>query len=374
MKFIKYQPFLTLFDIQVVVDAVKHFPINVPISMSALKSCNLKIEMIMYKSNRDRTITIEKRQMGVMLFHLKVNYQILTLPILTKIKLVFLQDVMHSRVITGSHEFSKDMTSMAKLELKVCYVAGMFGFGYSQRINFETDAQPGEFPVNIEEQLLLSLFPRYKPLVEGSDEMGGGIPSVKEVPLPDILPMFHTSEDPSGNKFMFESRWTSHPCASLMKDCDRLRRLRLILLSCDSYHLRKIFLEKLILNNQEMSFADIKRYKAQKEEDNDNLNILMEQAERSGSMTDKGFVRRMSSAVNPGDIKDLLKKCDETLKATRDASFSESSSNDEQRRAADPHIDNQLNAPSKWKSVKQFTFKNKVEPEPSSSDDKEESD
>ena len=47
---------------------------------------------------------------------------------------------MSSRIVTGVHEFSKDMTSMAKLELKIIYTSGMFGFGYSRRINFETDS------------------------------------------------------------------------------------------------------------------------------------------------------------------------------------------------------------------------------------------
>ena len=45
---------------------------NIPVSRNALKNFNLKIEMIMYKANKDKTISIEKRQMGVMLFHIKV--------------------------------------------------------------------------------------------------------------------------------------------------------------------------------------------------------------------------------------------------------------------------------------------------------------
>ena len=224
---------------------------------------------------------------------------------------------MSSRIVTGVHEFSKDMTSMAKLELKICYTSGMFGFGYSRRINFEADSLDDEFPANIEDQLLLSLFPRYKPPPDRVDEAKGGILSVKEVPVPDVLPMFHDPDDPAGNKFMYESRWTNHPCSSLMKDCARLRRLRLVLLSCDSHHLRKIFLEKLILNNEEMTFADITNYKSQKEEDTDNLNILMKQAERQGSMTEPGFVRRMSSQVNPSDIQNMLKEVNEKMQLTK---------------------------------------------------------
>ena len=40
------------------------------------------------------------------------------------------------------------------------------GFGYSRRINFETEGagdEASEFPEALEEQLLLSMFPRYKP-------------------------------------------------------------------------------------------------------------------------------------------------------------------------------------------------------------------
>lgn len=58
---------------QAMIDAVKHLPINIPLTKNALKNVNLKIEMIMYKANKDKTITIDKRQMGVMLFHVKVS-------------------------------------------------------------------------------------------------------------------------------------------------------------------------------------------------------------------------------------------------------------------------------------------------------------
>ena len=51
---------------------MQHFPVNIPVSRNALENLNLKIEMIMYKANKDKTISIEKRQMGVMLFHIKV--------------------------------------------------------------------------------------------------------------------------------------------------------------------------------------------------------------------------------------------------------------------------------------------------------------
>ena len=34
---------------QTMIDAVKHFPINLPISRATLKNYNLKLEMIMYK-------------------------------------------------------------------------------------------------------------------------------------------------------------------------------------------------------------------------------------------------------------------------------------------------------------------------------------
>ena len=293
----------------------------------------------------------------------------------------YFQDIMSNRIITGVHEFSKDMNSMAKLELKICYTSGMFGFGYSRRINFEADSRDDEFPANIEDELLLSLFPRYKPPPDRVDETKGGLLSVKEVPVPDILPLFHDPEDPVGNKFMYESRWTNHPCSSLMKDCARLRRLRLVLLSCDSHHLRKIFLEKLILNNEEMTFADITSYKSQKEEDTDNLNILMKQAEREGSISEPGFVRRMSSAVNPTDIHKMLKEVDQKMKigkmssrVTEDSDEDESDEDDEEvqhrsaddvsRRPAEPEgpIKAALNSTRHWATLKKFAFQNRIVP------------
>ena len=51
---------------------MKHFPVNIPVTKSNIKNINLKIEMIMYKANKDSSVGVEKRQMGVMLFHLKV--------------------------------------------------------------------------------------------------------------------------------------------------------------------------------------------------------------------------------------------------------------------------------------------------------------
>ena len=63
---------VTIDNFQALIDAVKHFPVNIPVSRTALKNFNLKIEMIMYKANKDKSISIDKRQMGVMLFHLKV--------------------------------------------------------------------------------------------------------------------------------------------------------------------------------------------------------------------------------------------------------------------------------------------------------------
>ena len=287
---------------------------------------------------------------------------------------------MSSRNVTGVHEFSKDMTSMAKLELKINHTYGMFGFGYSRRINFETDSLDDEFPANIEDHLLLSLFPRYKPPPDRVDETKGGILSVKEVPVPDVLPMFHDPDDPAGNKFMYESRWTNHPCSSLMKDCARVRRLRLVLLSCDSYHLRKIFLEKLIYNNEEMTFADITNYKNQKEEDTDSLNILMKQAERQGSMTEPGFVRRMSSQVNPSDIQNMLKEVNEKMQLTKmmsgvtegdeESESDEDDDNDKERvRSADDDSRRPAetegpirSALKNWGAVKRFAFQNKIVP------------
>ena len=290
---------------------------------------------------------------------------------------------MSNRVITGVHEFSKDMNSMAKLELKICYTSGMFGFGYSRRINFEADSQNDEFPANIEDELLLSLFPRYKPPPDRVDETRGGILSVKEVPIPDVLPMFHEPDDPAGNKFLYESRWTNHPCSSLMKDCARLRRLRLVLLSCDSHHLRKIFLDKLILNNEEMTLADIRTYKNQKEENTDNLNLLMQQAERQSSIAEPGFVRRMSSAVNPSDIQNMLKDIDSKMKEKKMVSrlqLAEESepdeddedgedlkprtADDDSRRPAEHHapIKAALNSRKNWAKVKRFALQRKIAP------------
>lgn len=292
---------------------------------------------------------------------------------------------MSKRIITGVHEFSKDMTSMAKLELKICYTSGMFGFGYSRRINFEADSQNDEFPANIEDELLLSLFPRYKPPPDRADETKGGLLSVKEVPVPDVLPMFHDPDDPVGNKFMYESRWTNHPCSSLMKDCARLRRLRLVLLSCDSHHLRKIFLEKLILNNEEMTFADITAYKCQKEEDTDNLNKIMKQAERQNSMSEPGFVRRMSSAVNPSDIQDMLKQVNERMQNQKMASrLGECDDSDELNEEEEDQLDHMvarsaddtyrrsgktegplkvsIESRNNWNKLKRFALSNKVSP------------
>lgn len=280
---------------ETMIDAVKHFPINLPISRATLKSYNLKLEMIMYKASKDNTITIEKRQMGVMLFHLR--------------------DMMSNRSISGTHEFSKDMNSMAKLELKICYSSGFFGFGYSRRINFETEAagEESEFPEALEEQLLLSMFPRYHPPEDRVDPSRGGILSVKEVPIPDILPQFDCPTDPAADKFLNEESWANHPCETLMKDCQRLRRLRIALLSCDSYRLRKVFLEKLILHNQEMTLADIKKHTSQKEENSDHLQTLINTAEKAASMDDPSYVRRMSSNVNPADIAGLLKAADRAM-------------------------------------------------------------
>ena len=299
---------------------------------------------------------------------------------------------MSKRIITGVHEFSKDMTSMAKLEIKICFSSGMFGFGYSRRINFEADSQNDEFPANIEDELLMSLFPRYKPPPDRVDESKGGILSVKEVPIPDILPMFHDPDDPVGDKFLYESRWTNHPCSSLMKDCARLRRLRLVLLSCDSHHLRKVFLEKLILNNEEMTFSEITGYKDQKEEDTDNLNILMKQAEKVGSMAEPGFVRRMSSSVNPQDLQNVLKETNTKMQATmfskskmnemdesdesdaseEDIEQSIRSADDNSRRPAQSEgsIKSALDSRSRWAKVKRFTFQNKIVPESDDSDEK----
>ena len=202
---------------------------------------------------------------------------------------------------------------MAKLELKMCYTAGVFGFGYSRRVSFDGEVVENEFPANIEEQLLLSLFPRYKPHADRADETHNGILTVRDVPIPDILPMFKDENDPAGDKFMDPGKWKDHRAAGLMKDCTRLRRLRLTLLACDSYHLRKVFLEKLILNNQEMTMTDVTRYKAQKAEDSDNLNSLMAQAEKMGSMKEANFTRRMSSAVNQNDIMKMFKDVDTSM-------------------------------------------------------------
>ena len=258
------------------------------------------------------------------------------------------QDIMNNRLITGTHEFSKDMTSMAKLELKICYSSGVFGFGYSRRVNFDPESTENEFPSDLEEQLLLSLFPRYKPHPDGADEAHAGILSIKEVPIPDILPMFRDPNDPEIDKFLDESSWKNHRAASLMKDCSRLRRLRLVLLSCDSYNLRKMFLEKLILNNQEMSFVDIKKYKAQKEQDTDNLNNLMTQAEQMGSMREANFTRRMSSTVNQADIMHMFRNVDRNM---MDGKLSEC---DE-----DPDSSSGSAAKGQWAKLKKTVFKPK---------------
>ena len=52
---------------------MKHFPVCIPVTKSAFKNFNLKIEMVMYKAHKDKSLGIDKRQMGVMLFHLKVS-------------------------------------------------------------------------------------------------------------------------------------------------------------------------------------------------------------------------------------------------------------------------------------------------------------
>ena len=43
------------------------------------------------------------------------------------------KDIVQSRTISGTHELSKDMTSMAKLELNISFSYGVFGFGNSNR-------------------------------------------------------------------------------------------------------------------------------------------------------------------------------------------------------------------------------------------------
>jgi len=293
-KFVKrthVMPFLT--HKEVVIDAVKHFPVHIPINKSNLNGTNLKIEMVMYKSSKDKNIGIEKRQMGVMLFHLK--------------------DIVQSRTISGTHELSKDMTSMAKLELNISFSYGSFGFGNSNRLNLEPESYDEEYPANLEDQLLLSLFPRYHPPSNRVDPNVGGISTTKDDPPPDILPLFHDADDPMVAKFLNSDNWKDHKCASLMKGSERLHRLRLKLLSCDSYHLRRVFLEKLILTNTELSYPDIQKYKAQKQEDSDKLNSLMKAAESMEGLNEKFFNKRMSSTVNPEDIQSLLQNADKKL-------------------------------------------------------------
>ena len=196
---------------------------------------------------------------------------------------------------------------MAKLDLKICFVYGAFGFGNSRRINFDPDAKEDDIPQNIEEQLLLSLFPRYKPpAIFADDKLGGGISVVPDEPSPDVLPSFQSEDEPQASKFKDQEHWREHPNYHLMAGCDRLHHLRNTYLSCDTYYIRKMFLEKLILHDTEMTMEDVANYKAKKTEMYDNLEFLRSTSLEESTLHEEVFDRRLSSTVDINDISKLL--------------------------------------------------------------------